>query len=124
MKVEKIDHIAIRVKDLEKASKFFSDLLGIEFSGPNENKGADIRSVASPVGIALTEPLSPDGPSARALERRGEGLAMLSLQVKNFEQAAAEMKSHGIRQVVEFGTKTALFHPQDLHGVMIELLER
>ncbi len=49
---------------------------------------------------------------------------MLSLEVENIEEATAEMKSKGIRQVKLLRPGTAIFHPKDLQGVMIELTER
>lgn len=124
MKVEKIHHVTIMVKDLEKAGKFFADLLGTEFTDFCEMKEVDIRHLMSPLGIELVTPLSPDGAPAKTLELRGEGLTLVGLQVPNLEEAAAEMKSRGIRQIGGIGTSTALFHPKDLYGVLIELVER
>jgi len=123
MKAEKIDHVAILVKDLEKAGKLYADLFGTEFSGPNENKDLDIRNLMSPIGIELVTPLSSDGVLARNLEKRGEGLYLLSLKVPNIAEAIAEMKSQGVRQIGGDGKRIAIFHPKDLCGVLIELIE-
>ena len=126
MKVEKIHHVSIMVKDLEKAGKFLGDLFGTEFSGPHESKELDVRFLTSPLGINLVIPLSPDGPSARALDRRGEGVSMLVLSVPNLKEAIADMESHGVRLVGREdrpSAKTAVFHPKDLYGVLIELME-
>ena len=83
MKAEKINHVAILVKDLEEAGKLYADLFGIEFSGPSESKELDIRSLNSPAGIELVSPLTPDGVMARTLEHRGEGITLLGLKVPN-----------------------------------------
>ena len=123
MKVEKIDHIAILVKDLEKAGKFFADLFNTEFAGPNEVKETDMRNLMSPEGIELVTPLTPNGVLARTLEHRGEGITLISLKVPNVVEATAEMKAKGVRQIGGIGTKIALFHPKDLYGVTIELIE-
>lgn len=126
MKVEKIHHVAILVKDLEKAGKLYADLLGTEFSGPHEQKALDVRFLSSPLGINLVTPLTADGPSARTLERRGEGLSMLILNVPDIEEAVADMESHGVRLVGREdrpSSKAASFHPKDLCGVLIELIE-
>ena len=126
MKVQKIHHVSVLVKDLEKAGRLYSELFGIEFDGPYEQKALDVRFLSSPLGINLATPLTPDGPSATTLERRGEGLAMLVLNVPDIEEAIADMHSYGIRLV---GTedrpnaRVASFHPKDLCGVMIELIE-
>lgn len=126
MKVEKIDHIAINVRNLEKATIFFANLLGTTFSKPAEFEEIDIRSSMDPLGIELVEPLAPDGVTAKTIERRGEGLSLLSLKVPNLEEAISEMESRGIRPVarMERGKmKIAIFHPNDTYGVMIELIE-
>jgi methylmalonyl-CoA/ethylmalonyl-CoA epimerase len=126
MKVEKIDHVAINVKDLKKAAQFFADLLGTEFSSPAVFKELDLTSLIEPLGIELVEPLTPDGPTARTIEQRGEGLSLISLKVTNVEEAMAEMKSRGVRLVTLIDRpkmKAAIYHPKDTFGVMIELIE-
>jgi len=126
MKVQKIHHISVLVKDLEKAGKLYSDLFGIEFDGPYEQRDLDVRYLSSSIGLNLASPLTPDGPSARSLERRGEGLSMLVLNVPEIDEAIADMESHGIRLVGREDRPTARvasFHPKDLCGVMIELME-
>lgn len=126
MKVERIDHIAINVRDLSKAEKFFADLLGTSFSRRAASKELDLISSLDPMGIELVEPLTPDGVTAKAIERRGEGLSLLSFKVSNLQDAVAEMKSRGIRLVARIDRtkmKVAIFHPKDTYGVMIELVE-
>ena len=127
MKVTKFSHVAIMVKDVEEAKNFFSDLLGMEFGASSETKTADTKGAMSPLGIEVVAPLTPDGPVSKVLERRGEGLTMLALDVPNIEEAIADMEAKGIRMLgradLPIG-KTATFHPKDLHGVMIELIER
>jgi len=126
MKIEKIDHIAINVRNLEEATKFFSDLLDTEFSGPLIIEEMNSRSVLDPLGIELIESMTPDGIVAQTIERRGEGLSLVSLKVPNLEEAIAEMERRGIRLVARIGSgtmKAAMFHPKDTYGVMIELIE-
>ena len=126
MKVQKIHHVSVLVKDLEKAGELYSELLGIEFEGPYEQKDLDVRFLSSSLGINLASPLTPDGPSAKTLERRGEGLAMLVFNVPDIEEAIADAESKGIRIVGREDRPTARvasLHPKDLCGVMIELMD-
>jgi methylmalonyl-CoA/ethylmalonyl-CoA epimerase len=126
MKVEKIDHVVIRVTDLQKAKKFFADLLETKFIELGEFSNMDARSAIEPFGIELVEPLIPDGALAKEINRKGEGLSLLSLKVFNLEEAVAEMKSKGIRLITRIERsrmKAAVFHPKDTYGVMIELIE-
>ena len=126
MKVEKIDHIAIRVRNLEEAKTFFGNLLETRFIDFGEFPELDIRSAIEPsLGMELVEPLTPSGPLAREIDRKGEGLTLLSLKVSNLEQAVAKMKSAGIRLInrIERGSiKAAIFHPKDTYGVVIEFV--
>ena len=121
MKIEKIGYVTIRVKDLEAAAKLFTDLFDLEFTSHGENPQLDIRNLISPL-VELITPLTPAGPVARALEKNGEGLALVSFNVADIAEAVAEMKAKGIRQIWQ-GEKRALFHPRDLYGVMVELVE-
>ena len=127
MKVQKIHHVSVLVNDLEKAGKLYSDLFGLEFSDPYDLEALDTKVLESSFGINLVAPLTPDGPSARTLERRGEGVVMVVLNVPDIEEAIADMESRGIRLVGREsrpnGQKTATFHPKDLCGVFIELMQ-
>jgi methylmalonyl-CoA/ethylmalonyl-CoA epimerase len=125
MKIEKIDHVAILVRDLKEAEGFFSELFNLKFSSLGEIEEVDARSVMDSIGIELIEPLKRDGPTSKVLQRRGEGLILISLKVSNLDEAMAEMKAKGIRLVAEKhgNVRLALYHPKDLHGVMIELIE-
>ena len=126
MKIEKINHVAILVKDTDKASKFFSELFEMKFTALGAVNEMDVKSMIEPSGIELVEPLSPDGPTAKTLENRGEGLLLLSLKVENLDKAMADMERHGIkaiRQIEQKNMRAALYNPKDMYGVMIELIE-
>lgn len=125
MNIEKIDHVAIRVRDSKQACKFFADVFGMNF-GEYESKELDIKGAIDPLGIEIIEPLTPGGIAAKSLERYGEGLALLSLKVSNLDEAVTEMENHGIRIVSRLDVgelRIALFHPEDTYGAMIELIE-
>ena len=126
MRVERIDHIHIAVRNLDQAIKFFSDALGTTFSDIIVDKTFALRSVLDPLGIELLESTSPEGVIAKFLEKRGEGLHAISLKVPDIEDAIAELKARGLRMVGRNDTgklKEAQFHPKDAFGVLIELCE-
>jgi len=126
MKVEKIDCVAFYVKDLEKATKFLEDLLGIKFCKPFDLKEGGVRNVMDPMGLELISAARPSSGAAKAIEKRGEGFAMIGFKVPNLEEAIKEMESKGVRLVGKLQqgqVKFAQFHPKDTHGMMIELLE-
>ncbi|OGP51453.1 MAG: hypothetical protein A2Y79_08025 [Deltaproteobacteria bacterium RBG_13_43_22] len=126
MKVEKIDHIHIFVKNLDKAIKFFEEALGTKFTEPHNPKNLDARTTMDPIGLEIIEGASKDSAVSKTIERRGEGLAAISLKVPDIEEAIAHLESLGVRLVrrIESGKiKEAQFHPKDTFGVMLELCE-
>lgn len=126
MKVERINHIAIRVKDAKKAIKLFGDLFETDFTYFDDFPETGARSYIEPMGLEIVEPLTPDGLLANTIEKRGEGLTLITLKVQNLDQAVTEMKARGIRQIMKFernNWRSVMFHTADTFGVMIELIE-
>ncbi len=133
MKVLKIDHLGIAVNSIEEAKKLFQDILGLEFEGTETVQEQKVTTAFFPVGdseVELLESTAPDGPIAKYLEKRGEGIQHIAFRVDNLDQALAELKDKGIRLIDEKprrgagGAKIAFLHPKSTHGVLIELSER
>jgi len=133
MKVLKIDHLGIAVNSIEEAKKLFHDILGLEFEGTETVQEQKVTTAFFPVGdseVELLESTAPDGPIAKYLEKRGEGIQHIAFRVDNLEEALAELKDKGIRLIDEKprkgagGAKIAFLHPKSTHGVLIELSER
>ncbi len=127
MKVEKVGHIDIYVKDLDKAIEFFTKFLGAKFPEPRALAQNDYRvTVTEPLGIALVAPVMADGPVAKTIALKGEGVALVQLRVPNVDEAVDEAKSMGVRSIRVLqgaGRKTALLHPKDTYGVIFELIQ-
>ncbi|HPL97583.1 MAG TPA: methylmalonyl-CoA epimerase [Smithellaceae bacterium] len=132
MKVLKIDHIGIAVKNLEEGSKLY-EILGIVSAGTEEVAEQKVRVSFFPVGdseIELLESTAPDGPIAKYIEKNGEGIQHIALRVENLEEALAELKAKGVRLIDEKprygagGAKIAFIHPKATGGVLLELSQR
>lgn len=133
MKVLKIDHLGIAVHSIEEAKKLFQDTLGLEFEGSETVAEQKVTTAFFPVGdseVELLQSTAPDGPIAKYLEKRGEGIQHIAFRVENIEEALAELKDKGIRLIDEEprlgagGAKIAFLHPKSTHGVLIEISER
>lgn len=131
--VKKIDHIGIAVKDLDAALKFYQESLGIELAGVEVVEEQKVRVAFLPIGdteIELLESTEADGPIARHIEKRGEGVQHLAVRVENIEEAIADMKEKGVRMIDETprygagGARIAFCHPKSTGSVLIELTER
>ena len=86
-----------------------------------------------PVGeseVELLESTSPDGPIAKYLEKRGEGIQHIAFRVENIDAALQELKDKGIRLIDEKprkgagGARIAFLHPKATGGVLVELCQR
>jgi len=132
---KRIDHIAIIVRDIEQALVFYRDTLGITPGEIKEVPGEQVRIAFLPLGgpggseIELIEPTTPDSSLTKFLEKRGEGLHHVCLEVENIDAALAEMQEKGApvldKQPRNAAEGRAIFlHPRGTNGVLLELLER
>lgn len=132
MKVERLERVGINVKNLDEAINLFSRILGTTFVKQQWGKAertitehVDRKLVETNRKVALDrtgflELIEPTPPAEK------EGLRNIHLKVQNFEQAKAEMKREGIRLIEEIKGphfKEAVFHPDDLCGVRLCLVE-
>lgn len=133
MKIGKLDHIGIAVKDLEESLKFYQDMLGLECQGTEVVEEQKVRVAFLPVGdteVELLESTHDDGPIAKFIEKKGEGIQHLAFRVDNIEKAIEEMKAKGVKMIDEKprygagGAKIAFCHPKSTNGILIELSER
>jgi methylmalonyl-CoA epimerase len=131
----RIDHIAIIVRNIEQALTFYRDTLGIT---PREIKDVPSEQVriaflapAGPGGteIELIEPTTPDSSLVKFLEKRGEGLHHLCLEVANIDAALEEMREKGTPVLdteprIAAEGRAIFVHPRGTNGVLLELLEK
>jgi methylmalonyl-CoA epimerase len=131
--IEKIDHIGIAVKSIEKTSELFSNILGLKVAGEEIVEEQKVKVAFLPLGdseLELLESTSPEGPIARFIEKKGEGIQHIAFRVDNIEKALEKLKKEGVRLVDEKprygagGAKIAFLHPKSTNGILIELCER
>ena len=131
MKINKIDHICIAVKNLDAARKIWEPLLGKE--RPDDEyvdepeKIHVARYYLGQVGFELMESTSPDGEVAKFIKNRGEGVMLISLNVDKTREAMDELDSDkypvigGVRKFRD--CEFAFIHPQKINGVLLELID-
>ena len=76
MKVKRIEHIGIAVKDLESAIHFYQNLLGVECYSIEEVKDQKVKTAFFKIGdtkIELLESTDSEGPISKFIEKKGEG---------------------------------------------------
>ena len=126
-----IDHLGIAVKSLETAKNFYRKL-GLEVVGEEVIEHERVRLAMLPVGesrVELLEATDKDSPIARFIEKRGEGLHHICLEVDNIDAALADVQMKGapaldsVPRVAAEG-RAIFIHPKAANGVLLELLER
>ncbi len=133
MKILKVDHIGIAAGSIDQAAPFWSTLLGLEMAGVETVEQQKTTTAFLPVGeseIEILESTTSDGPVARHIGSRGEGVHHIALRVENIEEALRELQEKGVRlidaqpRIGAGGAKIAFIHPKSTNGVLLELCER
>lgn len=133
MKILKIDHIGIAVNSIEDGKNLWTDALGLAFEGTETVEEQKVTTAFFPVGeseVELLESTAPDGPVAKYIEKRGQGIQHVAFRVENVEAALEELKAKGIQLIDQVprigagGAKIAFLHPKATNGVLVELCER
>ena len=129
--VQYIDHVGIAVKDLEATMSFFHDMFQIPPGEAVELPEQGVRATLLAVGqtrLELLEPLSPDSPVGRFLERQGEGLHHLAFRVDDISEKLTALSSAGVRLVDReprsgLSGNIAFIHPRSVYGILTELVQ-
>jgi methylmalonyl-CoA/ethylmalonyl-CoA epimerase len=133
----RIDHVGLAVRDLDASIEFYVASFGLTVAGRETNEAQGVREamlyVADAPGgasyVQLLEPLAPDTPVGKFLERRGEGMHHVGYAVADVTAALAEIGATGVRLIDSrprhgsMGASIAFLHPGDLGGVLTELVQ-
>jgi methylmalonyl-CoA/ethylmalonyl-CoA epimerase len=128
----RIEHIGIAVKDLATAEEIYAKLLGTpSYKRETVEREGVITSFfqVGPNKIELLESTTPDGPIAKAIEKRGEGIHHIAFEVENIRAEMARLKAEGFQLLSEepktgADNKLVCFvHPRSANGVLVELTQ-
>ncbi len=132
MKVKRIAHLGVAIKDLDPPKKLYGDNLNLEHAGDEVVAPQKVQVSFFKVGesnIELLLPTAPDSPVAKFLENKGEGFHHLALEVEDIDSAVQELKAAGVRLIDEtpregaHGTRVAFIHPKATFGLLVELVQ-
>ena len=128
----RIEHIGIAVKDLAAAEKTYATLLG---AASYKREAVESEGVITsffrcgPNKIELLESTRPDGPIAKAIEKRGEGIHHIAFEVADIRAEMARLKAEGFKLLNEEPKRGAdnklvcFVHPRSANGVLVELCQ-
>lgn len=130
--MNKIEHIGIAVKDLKASNELFAKLLGVAHYKEEEVLSEGVRTSffqSGPNKIELLASLSDDGPIAKFLEKKGEGMHHIAFEVDDIVSEMKRLKAEGFILLNETPKKgadhklIAFVHPKSANGVLIELCQ-
>ncbi len=130
--IKQISHIAVVVPDLDEATKFWVDALGLSLSHMEyvEDQGVDVAFLpAGDSDIELLEPVDPESGVARYLGKKGPGIHHICFEVEDIEETLARLKAAQIPLIDQEptigtgGKKIAFVHPKGTGGVLVELYQ-
>ena len=131
MKPIKINHVAIVVQDIDVALNFWEQTFGLQLDHVEDVPSQKSKVAFLPLGeseIELVQPTNSDSGLANFLEKRGEGMHHICIEVEDIDATLAELKSKGVRLINDVpeelpGRKMAFIHPKAANGVLVELYQ-
>ena len=130
-----LSHVSIVVPSLERAAARLRDVYALTVGAPQVNEAQGVRVAYVELGnarIELMEPLRPDSPVSKFLQRNPQGgIHHFSLAVDDVNAVVQTLSASGVRvlgdggtQVNVHGERIAFVHPRDFFGALVELEEK
>lgn len=131
--MEKIEHIGIAVKDLEKSNALFASLFGESHYKIEEVASESVKTSffkSGPSKIELLAATNPESPIAKFIEKKGEGIHHIAFLVQDIHAEIVRLKNEGFVVLNDSPKKgadnklVAFLHPKTTNGVLIELCQQ
>ena len=128
--LNKIDHIGVAVQSVEKVKHLFKTLFNLKPEFEEIVTDQKVKVVGFKIGesnLEFLEPVDETSPISKYLEKRGEGLHHIALNVEDIEDILEQFKSHQLQLIDEKprtgaeGKKIAFVHPKSFNGILLEL---
>ena len=129
--IKAISHLGMAVKNLKEAREFYRSVFGLESSEPIIGGGGTVRVSLVELEnatVELLEPVGNEGPIAKFLEKRGEGIQHVCYEVDDINAEIGSLKAKGIEALGKPATGaeglSAFLHPKGTHGILVELVQK
>ena len=132
MKLKRVEHVAIAVKDMAKMQEIFENKLGINLEYEENFPQYNTKIAMYPIGDTYLEVLESNDPkteTSRWIEEHGEGLFHICLEVEDIDSALTELREKGVKLLDEVprvghgGARIAFLDPESTGNLLIELAE-
>jgi methylmalonyl-CoA epimerase len=131
--IKKIDHIAIAVKNLDEALSAYEKIFGLKPEKIEDVPEQGVKAALIPIGngseIELIQPINPESGVAKFLEKKGEGIHHIALEVENIDQELKSLAAQGVELIDKeprsgLAGRIAFLHPKSTRGVLYELCQK
>ena len=131
--IKKVDHVAVVVRNLDEALEVYNNLFGLKPAKVETVPDQGVKSALFPIAgggeIELLEPIDPQSGVAKFLERQGEGVHHICLEVDDVDKELSLLAEKGAQLIDKQGRKglagkIGFIHPKSTRGVLIELAQK
>jgi len=131
--IKKVNHMAIAVNNLDEALELYNKLFGLKPEKVEIMTDQRVRAAILPVGegseIELIQPIDSDSGVAKFLEKRGEGIHHIAIEVDDIDQELKTLAEKGVDLIdkqarIGLAGRVAFLHPKATRGVLIELVQK
>ncbi|HYB19761.1 MAG TPA: VOC family protein [Thermodesulfobacteriota bacterium] len=127
---KRVDHIAIAVRNLKESRRRLEELLGAKFIVEAINEKGQYRVAIFRVGenlFTMLESTHPEGFVAKHIERYGETIQHMGIEVEDIQKFMDHLQAHGLKTSnyteVEGVRKEVLVGPKNPLGVILQVFE-
>ena len=131
--IQRVDHVAIAVWDLEEGLRLYRDSLGLNLEGSEEVPGEKVRVAFLEAGntrVELLVPLGKESEGAKFLEKKGPGVHHVAFRVEDIQKSMQSLEQAGYQfaggnsaRPGSRGTQVCFLHPKTTLGALIELVQ-
>jgi len=131
--IKKVNHMAIAVTNLDEALDLYNRLFGLRPEKVETVTEQRVKAAILPVGegseIELIQPIDSDSGVAKFLEKRGEGVHHVALEVDDIDQELKSLAAKGVELIDKeprsgVAGRVAFLHPKSTRGILIELVQK
>ncbi len=133
--LNKLNHVAIAVPDIEKSVKFYKEVLNAKCSAIEPQPDHGVSTVFIDVGgdtkVELITPLGDNSPIKSFLEKnQSGGLHHICIDVEDIEESVRQLRASNVRtltpetKIGAHGKPVIFLHPKDCNGVLLELQQK
>jgi methylmalonyl-CoA epimerase len=128
----RIDHIGVATDDLDGALALYEQTFSMPLVHRETVESQGVEAALLDVGdghVELLQPLGPDTPVGKYLDKRGPGLHHVAYAVDDIDAALGKLKAAGVELIDQEprrgirNSQVAFLHPKATGGVLTEVIQ-